>query len=168
MSFPVRPVMKAQHIDPEEAMVVHRELEAKNSIAIHWGTFAMSNEVWVPFALFWTCTACLPLVCRMQHVTLHFMYSAWSSCPQIQHHRYDFCCFPKGKHWKLIQRCVHFFYLLSICLQNYTNEEAIKSDTRYGRFGHSIILLLRRQIWRWQINKKKWTYRKAASVKYSV
>ncbi|XP_071830878.1 N-acyl-phosphatidylethanolamine-hydrolyzing phospholipase D-like [Apostichopus japonicus] len=39
-----RPVMQAQHINPEEALIVHRELDAKNSIAIHWGMFALSNE----------------------------------------------------------------------------------------------------------------------------
>ncbi|PIK38929.1 putative N-acyl-phosphatidylethanolamine-hydrolyzing phospholipase D isoform X3 [Apostichopus japonicus] len=37
-------VMQAQHINPEEALIVHRELDAKNSIAIHWGMFALSNE----------------------------------------------------------------------------------------------------------------------------
>lgn len=38
--------MTPQHIDPAEAVKIHNEIRAKNSLAIHWGTYAMgSNEV---------------------------------------------------------------------------------------------------------------------------
>jgi N-acyl-phosphatidylethanolamine-hydrolysing phospholipase D len=37
--------MTPQHIDPAEAVKIHNEIRAKNSLAIHWGTYAMgSNE----------------------------------------------------------------------------------------------------------------------------
>lgn len=37
--------MKSQHVDPEEAVQVHVDIKAKNSLAIHWGTFALAYEV---------------------------------------------------------------------------------------------------------------------------
>ncbi len=37
--------MKHQHVDPAEAVQIHRDLQAKRSIAIHWGTFNLSSEV---------------------------------------------------------------------------------------------------------------------------
>lgn len=36
--------MKAAHINPAEAVKVHRELESRFSIAIQWGTFVLSDE----------------------------------------------------------------------------------------------------------------------------
>ncbi|XP_051911475.1 N-acyl-phosphatidylethanolamine-hydrolyzing phospholipase D isoform X1 [Hippocampus zosterae] len=39
-----RDVMKGQHVDPEEAVQIHMDLEAKHSLAIHWGTFALAYE----------------------------------------------------------------------------------------------------------------------------
>jgi L-ascorbate metabolism protein UlaG (beta-lactamase superfamily) len=36
--------MAAQHINPEEAVRAHRELEARFSVAIHFGTFRLSEE----------------------------------------------------------------------------------------------------------------------------
>lgn len=38
-------MMKGQHIDPEEAVKIHQDLQAKQSVAIHWGTFALAYEV---------------------------------------------------------------------------------------------------------------------------
>lgn len=40
-----REVMKGQHVDPEEAVQIHLDLQAKKSVAIHWGTFALAHEV---------------------------------------------------------------------------------------------------------------------------
>lgn len=37
--------MKYQHVDPEEAVRIHIDVQTKKSMAIHWGTFALANEV---------------------------------------------------------------------------------------------------------------------------
>ncbi len=36
--------MKAQHLDPAEAVRVHKDLGAKRSVAVHWGTFSLTDE----------------------------------------------------------------------------------------------------------------------------
>ena len=36
--------LSEQHVDPAEAVQIHRELNAKTSIGIHWGTFLLSDE----------------------------------------------------------------------------------------------------------------------------
>ncbi len=36
--------MKASHVNPEEAVQVHQDLQAKFSVAIHWGTFILTDE----------------------------------------------------------------------------------------------------------------------------
>jgi N-acyl-phosphatidylethanolamine-hydrolysing phospholipase D len=36
--------MKSQHIDPAEAIQIHRDLRARQSIAIHWGTFELADD----------------------------------------------------------------------------------------------------------------------------
>lgn len=36
--------MRAAHLDPAEAVKVHRELESRFSVAIQWGTFVLSDE----------------------------------------------------------------------------------------------------------------------------
>lgn len=37
--------MRYQHVDPEEAVRIHMDVQTKKSVAIHWGTFALANEV---------------------------------------------------------------------------------------------------------------------------
>jgi len=39
-------MMANQHINPEEALQIHRDLRSRLSVGIHWGTFPMgSTEV---------------------------------------------------------------------------------------------------------------------------
>ena len=37
--------MKFQHVNPEDAVLVHKDIKARKSVAIHWGTFNLSFEV---------------------------------------------------------------------------------------------------------------------------
>jgi N-acyl-phosphatidylethanolamine-hydrolysing phospholipase D len=36
--------MAKYHVNPEEAVMIHREIGARKSIAIHWGTFILTDE----------------------------------------------------------------------------------------------------------------------------
>jgi N-acyl-phosphatidylethanolamine-hydrolysing phospholipase D len=36
--------MAKYHVNPEEAVMIHREIGAKKSVAIHWGTFILTDE----------------------------------------------------------------------------------------------------------------------------
>lgn len=36
--------MKAQHINPEEAIKIHQDVSSKFSIGVHWGTFELTDE----------------------------------------------------------------------------------------------------------------------------
>ncbi|XP_028667423.1 N-acyl-phosphatidylethanolamine-hydrolyzing phospholipase D isoform X1 [Erpetoichthys calabaricus] len=39
--------MRCQHIDPEEAVRIHIDVQAKKSLGIHWGTFALAYEFYL-------------------------------------------------------------------------------------------------------------------------
>lgn len=36
--------MQAQHLNPADAVQVHKDLKAKRSVAVHWGTFELTDE----------------------------------------------------------------------------------------------------------------------------
>ncbi|XP_062374481.1 N-acyl-phosphatidylethanolamine-hydrolyzing phospholipase D isoform X1 [Sardina pilchardus] len=42
-----RAIMRSQHVDPEEAVKIHIDVQAKHSLAIHWGTFALAYEYYL-------------------------------------------------------------------------------------------------------------------------
>ncbi len=36
--------MKAMHVDPDEAVQIHQDLQSRQSVAMHWGTFRLTEE----------------------------------------------------------------------------------------------------------------------------
>ena len=36
--------MKQAHVNPEEAVKIHKDIGSRYSVAIHWGTFILTDE----------------------------------------------------------------------------------------------------------------------------
>ena len=36
--------MKQAHVNPEEAVKIHKDIDSRYSVAIHWGTFILTDE----------------------------------------------------------------------------------------------------------------------------
>jgi len=39
--------MRWDHVNPEEAIMIHRDIKSKMSFGMHWGTFKLTNEPWL-------------------------------------------------------------------------------------------------------------------------
>ncbi|GAM21275.1 hypothetical protein SAMD00019534_044500 [Acytostelium subglobosum LB1] len=43
-AYSPRSIMREMHVDPAEAVMVHRDLASKKSVGMHWGTFVLTQE----------------------------------------------------------------------------------------------------------------------------
>ena len=43
-AYEPRWMMEAQHVSPDEAVLIRMDINSKKSIGIHWGTWALANE----------------------------------------------------------------------------------------------------------------------------
>lgn len=39
-------IMETSHVNPEEAVLIHKDLKSSKSVAVHWGTFPLGFEPW--------------------------------------------------------------------------------------------------------------------------
>jgi len=43
-AYSPRKTMKYMHVNPEEAVMIHKDIQSKRSLGIHWGTFKLTHE----------------------------------------------------------------------------------------------------------------------------
>ena len=46
-AYEPRFMMEPQHVDPEQAVKIHIDINSKKSVGIHWGSFALANEFYL-------------------------------------------------------------------------------------------------------------------------
>jgi N-acyl-phosphatidylethanolamine-hydrolysing phospholipase D len=46
-AYEPRFMMESQHVDPEQAVKIHIDINSKKSIGVHWGTFALASEFYL-------------------------------------------------------------------------------------------------------------------------
>jgi len=43
-AYEPREILTPQHVNPDEAVQVHKEIKSKKSVGVHWGTFPLGFE----------------------------------------------------------------------------------------------------------------------------
>lgn len=43
-AYEPRNILKAQHVNPEETVIIHKQMRSRQSVGVHWGTFPLGTE----------------------------------------------------------------------------------------------------------------------------